>query len=326
MRRLVSAALIVALVGGAYLAVGGYAWASTSAVNTSCMDLHGDQTPATFTATWGSKDKGDLITVDATPYRFQGAVDVSFPSRTPGITLDAWWAAPTDPAAGAVIVVHGRNSCRHDPAVLLPAGMVRKAGFGVLMVDLRDHGTSGKADGHYALGADEWLDVLGAWQWLRDRGYPAKSIGLLGLSMGAASSAFALANETTVAAAWLDSSYADLLSVGVATASPLEKPFVPGALLMGQLIFSVDLLGASPERALAEHLAGRPVAIVQGDADPTVPLEQSKRLVDAAASGGTKAEYWVVVGAKHVASAFVQTPEYARRVAAFFRSHLAPRA
>jgi dipeptidyl aminopeptidase/acylaminoacyl peptidase len=321
-RRLVVLLLVILVVGGAYLGASAMAWSKVTATDTSCMTLHADQTPANFTATWG--DKGP--TVDATPYRFTDAKEVSFPSLTPGLTIRGWWAPPTDPKAGVVIVVHGKLSCRHDPVNLLPAGMVHRSGLGVLLIYLRNHGTSDVEDGHWAGGADEWQDVLGAWQWLRGRGYAANSIGALGLSMGAGAVSLAMGHEPQLAAAFLDSPYADIVQMSVDVAGKTNQPafLVPGALFMGQVIAGDNFLGDSPERAFAERLNGRPVDIVHGTADQTIPVEQGKQLARAAARGGTPVVPWILDGVQHVQSAFVKPAEYERRVTAFFRDHLAP--
>ncbi len=322
MRRLIVLVLVVVAIAGIYLGVSAFAWASTTATDSSCMTLHGDQTPANFVAHWGASGP----VVDAAPYRFTDATEVAFPSLTPGLTLHAWWAPPTDPTAGVVVVVHGKLSCRHDPVVLLPAGMLHRGGLGVLMVDLRNHGTSDVDDGHWAGGADEWQDVLGAWQWLRTRGYPAPSIGAMGLSMGAGAVTLAMGREADLAAAWLDSPYADIVSMSMEVADSTGRPsfLVPGALFMGQVIGGDDFFGDSPERAFAERLGGRPIAIVHGTADHTIPVAQGQRLAAAAARGGTAVQPWIVDGAEHVQAAFVRPDEYERRVTAFFREHLAP--
>ena len=89
--------------------------------------------------------------------------------------------------------------------------MLHRNGFSVLLIDLRDHGDSTREDGRFAGGTDEYRDVLGAWDWLRtEQGLPPASIGLLGISLGAATVLLATGQEPAVAAVWEDSSYADL--------------------------------------------------------------------------------------------------------------------
>src|SRR4029450_678129 len=83
-----------------------------------------------------------------------------------------------------------------------------------LLIDLRDHADSTFEDGRYAGGTEEYRDVLGAWDWLQSaKGVPADRIGLLGVSLGAATTLIATGHEPGVAATWEDSSYADLPSI-----------------------------------------------------------------------------------------------------------------
>ena len=51
--------------------------------------------------------------------------------------------------------------------------MLARSGFSVLMMDLRDAGDSDVEDGRVAWGTEEYLDVLGAWDWLKfGEGHP----------------------------------------------------------------------------------------------------------------------------------------------------------
>jgi alpha-beta hydrolase superfamily lysophospholipase len=320
LRRVIGVCVGLAFLAGvAYAGAAAFAWNEQTATDGRCSTDFATQNPGSFTALYDGQER-----LDATPYRFDGAVDVSVPSRTPGIGLRAWWAPPVGPETRAVIVVHGRNSCRSDPAVLLPAGMLRKAGFGVLVVDLRDHGDSTVEDGHWAGGADEWADVLGAWDWLLAQGLPDTAIGALGESMGAGAVSQALGHEARLAAAFLDSPYADMTRASAEVASDAGKPgwLVPGALAMGQLISGDPLLGRSPEDVLEHALAGRPVDIVHGTADATILVEEGIRLAEAATRGGSPVDPWILDGGRHVEAAFLAPDAYEQRVVAFFRDHL----
>jgi uncharacterized protein len=314
-------AVVAGLLVTGYLAFSAAAWARTTAINSTCVEDRPNQTPANFTATW---EIGAGPEVDAAPYRFE-AQDVTFESLTPGLDLRAWWAPPREADGPVVIVVHGRGSCRRDAVTLLPAGMLARHGVGILALDLRDHGESDHADGQWAGGVDEWQDVLGAWQWLRAKGYPAERIGLYGGSMGAGSVAYALGHEPAAAAAFLDSPYADILSASTAYAEAKGNPgwVVPGALFVGGLISGVDLLGESPARIFRERLAGRPVFIVQGDMDSTISVDEGRALARAATEGGSPVEPWILPGVEHVQAAFVEPVEYERRLVDFFAGALA---
>ncbi|HUG24197.1 alpha/beta fold hydrolase [Piscinibacter sp.] len=83
--------------------------------------------------------------------------------------------------------------------------MALHAGFSVLTIDLRGHGTSSPARLTY--GARERHDVLGAVDWLRAQGH--SRIGLLGASMGAATALMAAAHEPAISALVVDSPFAD---------------------------------------------------------------------------------------------------------------------
>ena len=132
-----------------------------------------EYTPASF-GTAGISDAFTAGGFDTAPYAMPDYQEVRFESRD-GVSLAAWWVPADRPDAAAVILVHGKGSCRHDPVILLPAGMLHRNGFAVLLVDIRDMGDSEVLDGRYSGGTQEYMDVLGAWDWLRARGLPAES-------------------------------------------------------------------------------------------------------------------------------------------------------
>ena len=311
---------LVLVAGLAYAGVGAAGWLLLTEVK-ACQ--WSDVTPADFPGQW-RKDTPGLV-VDATPYQWADFSDVEIASATQGLTLRAWWTPPTAAGRGVVLRVHGRNSCRSDPQVLMPAGMLHRVGFGVLVLDLRDNGLSDREDGHWAGGVDEWPDVTGAWRWLRTRGYTPSTVGLMGVSMGTGAISLAMVHEPGMAAAFLDSPWADMPSEAAFLGRQLGVPelVVPGILAMGQLISGDELLGLSPERGFREALAGRPVAIVHGEQDTIIDVAQGRRLAAAAAAGGSPVELWLLPKVEHVQAAFVATAEYERRLVAFFSARLA---
>ena len=315
-------AFTAATLAVAYLGVCGVAWNSNTTVDHACLDLWGEQTPADFVGAWNKRD-GPFL--DAAPYRFD-AQDVSIDSLTPGITLRAWFAPPTDGGDRVVIVVHGMGSCRRDPTSLLPAGMLVRHGFGVLMPDLRNHGESTRQDGHWAGGIDEWQDVIGAWNWLRTQGYAADHIGLFGESMGAGSVSIAMGHEPAAAAVFLDSGFADIFSATTFFAESTSKPgwLVPGVLLTGTVISGDNFFSPGPAALFRETLRGRPVFIVHGTADATISVEQATQLAAAATESGSSVAPWIVQGARHIEAAFTYTAEYEQRLVAFFDGALGP--
>ena len=311
--------LLVALglAGGAVYAGAGYlAYQDLSVVVPHCgTRAFAHQTPADFTIS----DAGVPQPPDVAPYRFTDFTDVALPTRGGGLTIRGWYAPPRRPDGPVVIVVHGYNACRRDWSVLLPAGMLHGAGFGVLLPDLRNHGDSDIDDGRWAGGAKEYLDVLGAWDWLRARGVPASRIGLFGVSLGAATVTIATGEESAVAATWADSSYATFTVAAAEYAGSKGYPeWVAGpAIPIGRLLGDTALGTHDPIDEVL-HLRGRPFFIVHGLADTTIRPHNAIDLAVAALKGGTSVEPWLVPGAEHVQEMLLVTERYRTRLLAFF--------
>ena len=66
-------------------------------------------------------------------------------------------------------------------------------------------------------------------------------------------------------------------------------------------------------------IAPRPLLIIHGSADRTIPVEHAYRLYAAA---GTPKELWIGEGADHCGTYFLDRPAYCARVAAFFERAL----
>ncbi len=317
---LVVALGVGALLAAGYLVAGLYGWSSLEIARGCDGREFARQTPADFVA---SNASGSL-TVDATPYRFADFEEVAFPARGSDLTIRGWYApGPGGTAGPTVILAHGIYSCRRDSVTLLPAGMLHRAGFGVLVVDLRNHGDSDSDDGHSGLGGKEYADLLGAWDWLVARGHDPARIGLFGTSLSAASSLIATGEEPSIAATWADSSFGDVgvllgeRAVSMGFPSWLGGAVVPVARLLG----GVDILARSPDRALA-GLSGRPIAIVQGLDDRQVLPHHAADLAAAAGRAGTEVEPWLVPGAGHQEAVLLRPADYEARLVAFFSSAL----
>jgi fermentation-respiration switch protein FrsA (DUF1100 family) len=319
-RTLLAATLILVPVlayGGASVVV----WDKLTSVPDQCGGRWTENTPEAFEAP-------ESYALDTRPWAMPKPVDVRLPSRDPGIEIAGWWlpasTAGTPADAPAVIVVHGFTACRHDHAVLLPAGMLHRNGFSVLLIDLRDHGDSTREDGRFAGGTDEYRDVLGAWDWLQtEHGIAPTRIGLVGVSLGAATVLLATGREPGVAAVWEDSSYADLRT---AIDAELTREGYPtflafGGVLAARLISGDDLVSYSPLDAVA-MLDGRPLSITHGTADTRLSVEYGHRLEAAARAEGGTVEAWYVDGAEHVEAVITDAAEYEQRLVGFFTRSL----
>jgi dipeptidyl aminopeptidase/acylaminoacyl peptidase len=310
--------LVSVLVVGVPIAYGGataVVWDKLTKVDGACH------------ASWSTNDPTRFVVpdLDTTPYLMPAPEEVTIPSRDAGMRISGWWVPASDPAAPAVVVVHGHTACKRDPDVLLPAGMLHRAGISVLLIDLRDHGDSTDEDGRYAGGTEEYRDVLGAWDWLQTaQSVDADRIGLLGISLGAATVLIASGEEPGVAATWEDSSYAD---IGVAIRAELARNGYPeflefGGVAMAQLISGDDLRSRSPLMAVSK-LTGRKLFITHGTADERLSVEYGYRLIEAAEAAGVDVESWIVPGAGHTQAMRLERDEYERRLVEFFNGALA---
>lgn len=312
---------VVAALAAGYLVVGALAYQDLSALTPDCGGRWQGVDPSNVEARTGD----GVVHFDAAALRFDDFREVAFPSRDARpLTIRAWYAPG---AAGVddpvVILVHGKGSCRRDPVVLLPAGMLHRAGFGVLLLDLRDHGASDFEDGRWAGGVEEYLDVLGAWDWLVAEGHAPERIGLLGTSLGAVTATIATGREARVAATWADSSAADIERAAVEFAESEGWPgwIAPAGLLVGRLISGDDLAGLSPAEELTK-LAGRPYFITHGDRDETILVHNAFDNARIATAAGTPVEPWIIEGAGHVKGIYRESEEYEGRLLRFFGSAL----
>jgi dipeptidyl aminopeptidase/acylaminoacyl peptidase len=202
--------------------------------------------------------------------------------------------------------------------------MLHRNGFNVLLFDLRDQGFSTIEDGRTAIGNEEYLDLLGAWDWLREtRGIAPERIGLYGTSLGAATTLIAFAEEPRAAAAFVDSPYADLPTVITEELTRNSYPtfLMPGGLLMARVVAGDDLIAHSPADAV-RRAAGRPLFIVHGDADKRIDQHHTRDLMALAQQTGANLNTWLPAGVGHVEGAVMLPDEYERRLAEFFRSAL----
>ena len=317
MRRLLSLVLVTALVAiVTYVAASTVVWDKLTTVRGDCPPAWADNDPTGFTV----PARSDF---DTAAYAMPQPELVVLPSREPGIDVSSWWIPAADAEAPAIVVVHGHNACKRDHAVLLPAGMLHRNGFSVLLIDLRDHGDSTLEDGRFAGGTDEYLDVLGAWDWLAGRGIPESRIGLVGISLGAATTLIAAGEEPRVAAVWEDSSYAD---ISVAIRAELQRNGYPiflewGGVTMARLLSGDDFASRSPLEAI-RRMAGRPVFVTHGTADSRLSVDYARDLIAAAEADGAGIESWIVEGAEHVEGMLLRPDDYEARLVRFFSQAL----
>ncbi len=257
--------------------------------------------------------------------------EISFESDVDRIPLTGWLLASSGDRA--IVLVHGLSShswCGGQPD---EARAYVKAGFHVLVFDLRGHGRSG--GDLLGLGWHERRDVRGAVNLLLARGFRPGRIGIQGSSYGAAVALLATAAIPEVGAVVAYSAFADVRDLMDAeierktgVPSRVTKLFLrPGIALVARLLYSLDFDAITPERAVPE-IAPRPILFIHGSEDERIPVEHAYRLL--AASNNADAELWRLEGFGHGGA--VRLPEdgckwtevspmreaFLRRVTAFF--------
>ena len=267
--------------------------------------------------------------------------NVTFPSRDDHVGLKGWFIPGVLPggrltADRVIVAVHGLRTNRESPGdhLLQLSGELARHGLGVLSFDMRGMGESPPAP--LSMGNLEQRDVLGAVDFLRTGTLPfpelgrPRTIGGLGISMGAATLLLAAAREPAIRAVVSDSAYADAAPLlereipkhTVAVVGRIPWAFAPSALLMARVLYGVDLFNARPVDSVA-RIAPRPLLLIHGAADDYVPISNFQ-LLDAAARAPAAARVstWVVPATRH-AQAFKNTGSvYVARVVGFFDAGL----
>ena len=230
-----------------------------------------------------------------------------------GLDLAAWWV-PKQDASRAAILVHGFGGNKSNEQVLATAPIYNRAGYGVLMIDLRAHGRS-EGD-RRTLGYKEARNVRGALDWLDERGIEPEQTILHGWSMGGATVVRA-APDRELAAVVEEAGYADLpllLDDAIPENSGLPAFFNPGTMLMAKTFLDFDPWAVVPKNAAARlSEKDTPFFIIHSTTDETVPFRHARLFRDAY----PEAAFWKLEGYDHVEA--YKHPGYQERLSGFLR-------
>lgn len=233
--------------------------------------------------------------------------DVIFPSRIDALPLSGWLI--TAPGSKTIVIeAHGYATNRSSEEPILPlAKTLYQKGVSTLLFDFRDSGAS--PGNLVSVGDFEQRDLFGAVDFARKLGY--QHIGIIGYSMGASTAVIVGSEDPAVQALALDSPFADLRTylrahMTVWTHLP-NFPVTPLILLEIPLLTGTNLNHVSPLQDIAA-MGKRPVLFIAGDADTTIPVNNSKELYQKAANPHD--ELWIVHGAKHVGAYGIEPETY----------------
>lgn len=260
------------------------------------------------------------VDMDPANFGIHHTEKVMFPSREEGITLAGWYFSAEQNGFHSrhrtVIFAHGYSQNRlepHLPALSL-ASRLLAGGYDVLMFDFRNAGESTPA--LTTIGLREQHDLHGAIDYAASV-RPGHTLGLIGFSMGAATSLLAGCKDERIAAVVADSPFYSLreyLQENLPQWTGL--PRFPFNWLI--LTLSPVLLGANPRHVTpyaAVQQAKKPIFYIHGTGDSTVPAMNSRRL--RSLTSHEDAALWLVPHAGHVRSYALHPDEYAEKVMAF---------
>lgn len=196
-----------------------------------------------------------------------------------GLRLSGWFI-PGRPGAGSVLLVHGHGATRREGLRYTRA--LHDAGFHLLMIDTRG---TGKSDPSFVtMGFLERRDVHAAVDYLlveRRLG----PVGVMGFSMGAATSIMAMAEDDRIAAGVFEAGFSSVAQVLADQARYSyhlpEYPLLPLVKRLIEARAGISLIDPTPINSIAK-ISPRPVFIIHGRDDQTVRHHEGEKLFAAA--------------------------------------------
>ncbi len=311
---------IVALFAIIWFLIDFYAVTTTLKTGKNCGEERAN-TPAYWIV--AGKERGPSEKdFNAKPWYIKEYDTVKFPSRQPKTTISAWWT-PTAKSSPAIIVIHGigTDNGKCNANSLLPSAMLYKAGFNVLNIDLSGYNQSSHHNKYVHLGQSEYLDILGAVDWLNKKQHiPVNRIGLFGYSLGAFTAALAFAKDEHIAALWLDTPFVNFRRQA---ADEFAKLGLPRWMSLGVIPLANWLTGANLTKyngikmaLISDH--HRPIFLTHAIDDPRINISHSQEILRLA-KRHANIQHWFVNGVNtHVAAMFVKTTQYQKHLITFF--------
>jgi alpha-beta hydrolase superfamily lysophospholipase len=235
-----------------------------------------------------------------------------------GLTLRGWYH-PTGQRRHLVILVHGMWSSWDELAGL--GHDLHGRGYDVLLFDLRGHGQSDPS--RLFMGRRERGDLRAVLAWAKREGFTPDRVGWVGFSLGASTLLMEAAQNPNIRVAVIDSPYGNLpeiLDEQLSKYSNLPRFFNPGILTAAHLAYGVRTDDLIPIRS-ARSWGRRPLLLIHGEADTTVPAQQARRLARAA---GSWCQTVMVPGVEHAEAYRMNPARYVSRVDSFLQKNLTP--
>ncbi|HEX2913464.1 MAG TPA: alpha/beta fold hydrolase [Chloroflexia bacterium] len=242
--------------------------------------------------------------------------DVSFPSAASDhLNLSGWWI----PLAGsnrALVIVHGHNQSRVE--MLYLATQLREMGFNLLYFDYRGHGSTPWP--HYSYGQWESWDVVGAFNFVKTKGFEVDNIAISARSYGAVSSLLAMGHSSEIKTVFSDSAWANFSTFAdwrFTREYGLPNFFLPGIYTAAYLTQGLKIEEMSPELTI-KNLSGRRIFLIHGGQDNDVSYQEFYRLKEA--GGANIVGSWFVPNARHCQAYELYPQEYMQKLKAFLNN------
>jgi pimeloyl-ACP methyl ester carboxylesterase len=235
-----------------------------------------------------------------------------------GIVIRGWTIA-NDCRCGVVLLLHGSGGQRES---MLPrARFLHRAGYGVVLVDMRAHGQSGGA--YTTFGGRESRDVRAVIAETRRR-FAGQKLGAIGFSLGGAAlllgDAPAEVDALVVEAVYatIEDTARNRVRAGMGAVLAETLPW----LLYAQMPWRFGVTRAELRPVERIGALRAPVLVMGGAVDPFTPPDETRRLYDAAPA---PKDLWIVPGAHHWDLHRIAARDYESRVLAFLDHHLRQR-
>lgn len=241
--------------------------------------------------------------------------DVTFQSGD--VTIGGWYIPPTAQADGATLIfVHGFGADRS--ALLEQAAALYKSGYGALLIDLRN---SGSSQGNLtSWGYWEAEDVKAAFAYLQTRPEvnPAR-IGIVGKSAGGAAVIRAAAQLPDVWVVIAESTYSSLegnMPAISQTIARVSSSYAAPVYWWMKQLSGLPLDEIRPIDYLPQITA--PVLFVHGDRDVVVDISHSQRMFQAA---NDPKQLLIIPNGTHMNIFTLDPARFEQEVGAFLAAH-----
>ncbi len=245
---------------------------------------------------------------------------IAFKTRD-GLELKGWFIPSTTGDMRTIVMCHGWGDNKGE-LLKQTYFLNENGGFNLMYFDFRSHGES---EGEITtIGGLETIDFDAAVEWLRkEKPEFAKSVGVFGLSMGAAVTVASLPKHPDLKCAVVESPFSDYRTVIKRWGwNNMKVPYYP---LVALTLFILRSRVKDPEIdnfnpvESAPKISPRPLFVIGGEFDRLMTPEDVKKVFSAARE---PKQLWMVPEAWHAKCREAAGMEYDTRVTGFFSRNL----